>query len=43
MHFVILGGIQMYSRTPVTRTLKKKEKQLKLEGVPVIEVDWIVM
>ena len=41
MHFVILGGIQMYSRTPVTQTLKEKEKQFKLEEVPVIEVDWI--
>ena len=29
----------MYSRTPVTGTLKGKEKQFKLEGVPVIEVD----
>ena len=29
----------MYSRTPVTRTLKEKEKQFKLEEVPVIEVD----
>ena len=39
MHFVILGGIQMYSRTPVTQTLKEKEKQFKLEEVLVIEVD----
>lgn len=29
----------MYSRTPVTQTLKEKEKQFKLEEVPVIEVD----
>ena len=33
------GGIQMYGRTPVTQTLKEKEKQFKLEEVPVIEVD----
>ena len=31
----------MYSRTPVTRTLKGHEKQFELAGVRVIGVDWI--
>ena len=31
----------MYSRTPVTRTLKGHEKQFELAGVWVIGVDWI--
>ena len=30
----------MYSRTPVTRTLKGNEKQVELARVQVIGVDW---